>query len=52
MSFLWNLFNPSHCLVGFEEADDKLLLPLDANIRTLEKFRDAVVNIDKKVEAR
>ena len=38
--------------VGFEEADDKLLLPLDANIRTVEKFRDAVVNVDKKVEAR
>ena len=38
--------------VGFEEADDKLLLPLDVNIRTVEKFRDAVVNIDKKVAAR
>ena len=38
--------------VGFEEADDKLLLPLDANIRTVEKFRDAVVNVDKKVESR
>ena len=38
--------------MGFEEADDKLLLPLDANIRTVEKFRDAVVNIDKKLESR
>ena len=50
---MWlNLLKPYHCLVGFEEADDKLLLPLDANIRTVEKFRDAVVDIDKKVEAR
>ena len=38
--------------VGFEEAEDKLLLPLDANMRTVERFRDAVINIDKKVEAR
>merc|ERR1719461_1166937 len=37
--------------VGFEEAEDKLLLPLDANMRTVERFRDAVINIDKKVEA-
>ena len=40
------------CSVGFEEAEDKLLLPLDANIRTVEKFRDAVVNIDSTGEAR
>ena len=38
--------------MGFEEAEDKLLLPLDANMRTIERFRDAVLNIDKKVEAR
>ena len=38
--------------VGFEEAEDKLLLPLDANLRTVESFRDAVINIDRKVEAR
>ena len=51
-SVLWNLLKLNLCSVGFEEAEDKLLLPLDANIRTVEKFRDAVVNIEKKVEAR
>ena len=51
-SFLWNLLKLNLYSVGFEEAEDKLLLPLDANIRTVEKFRDAVVNIEKKVEAR
>ena len=40
------------CSVGFEEAEDKLILPLDVNMRTLERFRDAVVNIDKKVQPR
>ena len=50
--FLWNLLKLNLYSVGFEEAEDKLLLPLDANIRTVEKFRDAVVNIEKKVEAR
>ena len=39
-------------LVGFEEAEDKLILPLDANMRIVERFRDAVVNIDKKVQPR
>ena len=51
-SVLWNLLKLNLGSVGFEEAEDKLLLPLDANIRTVEKFRDAVVNIEKKVEAR
>jgi len=36
--------------VGFEEAEDHLLMPLGADIRTVEKFRDAVKNIDKKQE--
>ena len=34
--------------VGFEEADDKLLLPLDADLEPVKRFRDAI----KKVEAR
>jgi len=37
--------------VGFEEADDKLILPLDANIKTIEKFRDAIRDIDKDPKA-
>ena len=36
--------------VGFEEAEDKLVLPLGANMRTVEKFRDAIKNIDNKSE--
>ena len=43
---------PEEKVEGFEEAEDKLILPLDANMRTLERFRDAVVNIDKKVQPR
>ena len=34
--------------VGFEEAEEQLILPLSSNVRTLEKFRDAIKNIDKK----
>ena len=34
--------------VGFEEADDKLFLPLDADLEPVKRFRDAI----KKVEAR
>ena len=36
--------------VGFEEAEDKLVLPLNANIKTIEKFRDAIKNMDDKTE--
>lgn len=34
--------------VGFEEADDKLILPLGANLKVIQKFRDAIQNVDKK----
>ena len=29
-------------LVGFEEADDKLLLPLGADLTIVKQFRDAL----------
>ena len=34
--------------VGFEEAEDKLILPVSVNVRTVEKFLDALKNIDSK----
>jgi len=33
---------------GFEEAEEYLVLPMGANIKTVEKFRDAIKDIDKK----
>ena len=36
--------------VGFEEAEDKLILPVSVNVRTVEKFLDALKNIDSKPE--
>lgn len=30
-------------VVGFEEADDKLLLPLGSDISVVKQFRDALV---------
>eukprot|EP00092_Neocalanus_flemingeri_P102935 GFUD01131671.1.p1 GENE.GFUD01131671.1~~GFUD01131671.1.p1 ORF type:complete len:772 (+),score=293.82 GFUD01131671.1:35-2350(+) len=36
--------------VGFEEAEDKLVLPLGADVKTVEKFRDAIKNIDSASE--
>lgn len=35
---------------GFEEAEDHLILPMGANLKVVGKFRDAIVNMDKKVE--
>ena len=32
--------------VGFEEAEDKLVLPLGTNVRTVEKFLHAIKNLD------
>ena len=37
--------------VGFEEAEDKLVLPLNANIKTIEKFRDAIKDMDAQSAA-
>ena len=37
--------------IGFEEAEDKLILPVSVNVRTVEKFLDALKNIDSKPEA-
>ena len=34
--------------VGFEEAEDKLILPMSVNIRTVERFLEALKNIDNK----
>ena len=34
---------------GFEEAEDCLMLPMGANLKVVEKFRDAIRNIDEKV---
>merc|ERR1719341_671843 len=36
--------------VGFEEAEDKLILPMSVNIRTVERFLDALKNFDSKPE--
>ena len=33
--------------VGFEEADDKLILPLSADLKTIKSFKEAVSNISK-----
>ena len=35
--------------VGFEEADDKLILPLSADLKTVQSFKDAIGNISKDV---
>ena len=37
--------------IGFEEAEDKLILPVSVNVRTVDKFLDALKNIDSKPEA-
>ena len=36
--------------VGFEEAEDKLILPMSVNVKTIEKFLDALKNMDSKPE--
>ena len=33
--------------VGFEEADDKLILPLGADLKTIKSFKDAISNVSK-----
>ena len=34
-------------LVGFEEADDKLILPLGADLNIVKQFSEAVRNLDQ-----
>ena len=36
--------------VGFEEADDKLILPLGADLKTVKSFKEAIGNISKGAE--
>lgn len=36
--------------VGFEEADDKLILPLGADLKTVKSFKEAIGNISKDAE--